>query len=324
MNAIKETEQVDVVTERITSILARVLGIVFLFSGIGKMFALSSFAGTVADLAGFSSSYSFVIALTVIGIELVGGIGFVFGYRVPRLSLLFMLLVGMFTFVLVGALVQRKEFVCNCFGIFDLGLTSFQEIVFNVSLLNLLFVLAALSRKPWIAVTYRHALVLILVVVAEYTMIAPLEKFNQPKPAIDRGRINSFLETKVPEFLMSGAARKVVFLLRYTDFSCPPCLESFIAFADSLRTRKAVNRGYLVVGIMQEDETLFANAQSRLVHWKEANGLDFPLVLAPDSLFRQMNNGKSAIAIWEGSEVLFFHTFPLSVEQFRSVLAILE
>jgi hypothetical protein len=75
---------------------------------------------------------------------------------------------------------------------------------------------------------------------------------------------------------------------------------------------------------MQEDETLFINTQSRLARWKEANGIDFPLALAPDSLFRQMNSGKSAVAVWEGSEILFVQTFPLSAEQLQTILAILE
>ncbi len=112
MSTTTETQQADVVTKRIIAILARGVGVLFLFSALGKMVALSGFAGTIADLTGFSSNYSFVIALMVIVIELAGGIGFVFRYRVPLLSFLFMVFVSGFIFILVGALVQQKEFVC--------------------------------------------------------------------------------------------------------------------------------------------------------------------------------------------------------------------
>ncbi len=309
---------------RAVSIIARILGTLFVISGIAKIPMFTSFVETISFLTKSSPTFSAILAALVISFEVGGGFGLVMRYRIALLSTLFSLIIGLFILVQVDALVQQKTFLCRCFGILDIGLARFGEIVFDVVLLNAFILLALLQNKTRFKLTFAGMMLFVLFLLGEISVISPLQRFSNPAPSMNSTMANSLVEHQVPEFASFGKAKRVVFFLSYADFSCPPCFDSFAALADSLKLLMTGRDRYRVAGIFREDEIMNSSGQKRLLHWKEMNGFDFPVIVAPDSVFQRMNPGKSAVLVSEADNGIFFAPFPLSQQQLRTVLSILQ
>jgi uncharacterized membrane protein YphA (DoxX/SURF4 family) len=312
------------IARRVVPVIARMLGSVFVLSGIAKIPLFKSFIETIILITKSSPTFSTVLATLVVVFEIGGGIALVMQYRIVLASTLFSLLVGLFILVQVDALIQQKNFLCHCFGIVDVGLTRFGEIVLDVILLNAFIGLALLQRKERYSLGFRGIMLLGLFVFGEYSVVSPLQRFSNLTVQTDIVLTDSFVEHRVPEFASFGKGKRVVFLLSYADFSCPPCFDSFAALADSLKLLMVGRDRYRVAGIFREDEIMSSNDQKRLTHWKEVNGFEFPVIVAPDSVFQRMNAGKSAVLVSEADNGIFFAPFPLSSQQFRTVLSIVK
>lgn len=308
----------------VASVVARLLGCIFILSGIGKIPLWMSFVETISLLTKSSATISTILAILVVVFEIGGGIALFKRYRLPLVSILFSLFLGVLILVLVYALVQQKNFLCHCFGIFDIGLSQFGEIVLDVILLNTFVLLILLSVKRQSRVGFTGVVLFLIVAWGEFSVVSPLQRFSNKPAETDVVMTTSFVEQYIPEFALLNKQKRVIFLLNYADFSCPPCFDSFAALADSLELLMSGHDRYRIAGVFREDETIRAVGQQRLMHWKEVNGFDFPVVVAPDSLFQRMNNGKSAALVSEENNVLFFARFPLSRQEFKTILSIMK
>jgi len=73
----------------------------------------------------------------------------------------------------------------------------------------------------------------------------------------------------------------VVFVIRFTDFGCGPCLNSFLDFCDSLRAgRLRTGRGR-VEFFFTRDDTPEKYQETTMRQWLRGNGVEFPFHIIP-------------------------------------------
>ena len=305
-----------------------VLGIFFLISGIGKLLSFEAFVETIKSITHFPYAIAYLVGLCITGFEIGGSIALIFRYRITLFVLLFSLLIGVFIIVLTMTLIEQRTLLCNCFGIFDFGLSNYQELILDVILLDvLIFYGIYISSKYPILFQGKllFAVIVALLFYTEYSIIQPLSKRQYRENKTDITEIASFIGSRIPEYASINNSIKLIFLLNYADFSCPPCFDSFISLAESLQDHMLPENRYRAVGIMREDEVMKRASPKRFIHWKEANNLTLPIVIAADSMFLKMHSGKSAVLLLNSkSQILFFQSFPLSYDQVKVVLKFME
>jgi uncharacterized membrane protein YphA (DoxX/SURF4 family) len=304
------------------------LGLVFTFSGIGKIFVFRSFANSVASLTHFSYSVSSIVSFCVIGFEISGGIALLLRYRISLFITLFSILIGTFVITLIFVVVGDKTFLCHCFGIFDIGLSNYQELILDVLLLDVLVLLGFANiapKKSIVKIKASPIMIIIVVIYAEFSLLQPLARIQDLENRTNVSMAVLFAENEVADFKSMKSSKRILFLLNYEDFSCSPCFTSFSLLSDSLCRRLPINDRFRVIGIFKENDMIKNNTPMRLQHWKEANGFVFPVIVASDSLFVKMHQAKSAVLlVGENARALFLRPFPLSPEQFNMVLQLME
>lgn len=105
----------------ISLVLRIVLGVLFLFSGIAKAFAIHSFASTIGSLSLGLRTISVQLALAICIIEIVAGASMILGVFVRVSSLVLMLLLVLFIAVFLPQALVQNKLDCDCFGPFISG-----------------------------------------------------------------------------------------------------------------------------------------------------------------------------------------------------------
>src|SRR5687768_16183024 len=98
-------------------ILRFTLGLVFLYASIGKILDLSRFAESLIAYQFFDSPQTIkYLAVTLPWMEWFCGIFLLLGVFVRSVSILTTLLLALFIFAIVSALLRGLEINCGCFG----------------------------------------------------------------------------------------------------------------------------------------------------------------------------------------------------------------
>ncbi len=220
------------IKRRVVTFLSVVLGLVFLVAGAAKIPMFDQFAGTVASITYVSFELARIIALIVLAVELLGGLALLFRYKVMFVSVLFCALVGIFLWVLSSALVQGKEIDCHCFGILSIGLSNRAELILDLVIFNLFALLALLTstkqrgssanQKVWWAVTA------LVVIYLQYSLVTLLSENRDSRQTRNITPALLYAETHNREFASQKPKNRLLFLLSFADFNCPPCFEDFI------------------------------------------------------------------------------------------------
>jgi hypothetical protein len=304
----------------IVSVLSFLLGAVFLVAGIGKMFGIGLFAGTIASMTHVSPGAAHVLAIGLVSTELLGAIALLVNYRTQVVSLAFCILVTCFIWILSTTILQGKEIPCNCFGIVRIGLSNAQEFLLDIILFNAFALLAYGSRKkrlllgksdqrPRFPLPLVFALVVLFLEV--YLTVAVIAQGHgvrrlHPKTAIEFG------EQSDSQFAQWKSGNRALLLLSYGDLNCPLCFDDLMALADSLKAGLKRGDRHRVVALFKRDGFIQADSSSHLRRWCAANEFPFPVVVAPDTLFSAMNIPKSMLVVVDGkNEVLFADVFPM-------------
>ncbi len=117
----------------------------------------------------------------------------------------------------------------------------------------------------------------------------------------------------------SRTANTVVFLLRFQDFGCLACFESFIEVADSVRSlakRKGGTFGYVIFpqDVNEPDQKLFLKA------WAKANDIEMPVLTIPAKEYEKFQLDYSTIAVVRGrKEIALIRKFPLSLDDQKCI-----
>jgi hypothetical protein len=308
--------------------ISLLLGGLFVVAGLGKVFALAPFALTISALTHLSAAEAKLLAMLVVVLELSGGIALLLRFRVVIVSILFCGLLGFFIRLLLVAVLEGRAIDCNCFGILNVGLSNRGEIVLDLVLVNLLILLLILvfqsrgraeqGRSWWV-------IGLTLVIAVEYSLFSPLLKQGAARQESNVLSAISYAETRSPAFASCNGNRRLLFLLRFADFNCPPCFESFIDLADSLRMRLKEGDQHCVLALFAADDVANPANPFRLHRWAQSNEFPFPMVIVPDTLFSQNGIFRSSVAVIGFSNVLLLQKqFPLREGERQIVLGLLD
>lgn len=295
------------------SALRIVLGLLFCTAGISKLFILNAFSDTIRQVMPAFASVSPFIAVLVIGIEIACGAGLALNAAVWHCTIVLGLLTTVFLYILAIALVSKHAFICRCFGIIPLSFSNAGEFIFNLCILDALFLL---YYSVWTASTplrgtirWTVFLAALFVLYGEISIASFLIEREVSMPPVNLPKINAYLSSQQHHSAIDRDGRHII-LLRLSDFNCPPCFEDFVGTARLLQHYGSdAPEDMRVVGLI--DQTGSMSDTLALQAWKAANDISFPLFLVPDSLFLQFNCEKSCVVHQQPyGRVRFVYSFP--------------
>lgn len=309
--------------------LHTVLGSLFLIGGLGKVFLFVPFAETIARILQMQGIAAGVAAGFIVLTQLSAGVALAARYKTVLAGVLLFLITCVFIWILSVAIMQGREIQCHCFGILGLQLSNRWEMIQDLSLLNLLamVVIVSVRRKPD-QPNGNPVLTLVLIIlflIVEYAVLGEFLAHPKNGRAVQSDAAVLNAETLSPGFANFRNGNRLLLLLEFSDFNCPPCFDDFMIlcekvkerfpFADSSRYFLMFRRG--VVGDPGDS--------SRLNQWLRANGLNFPAGIGPDSLFERQRFEKSCVLVISPSgRLLFSEILPIGPTNHELVVRLLD
>ena len=117
------------------------------------------------------------------------------------------------------------------------------------------------------------------------------------------------------------SGKKVIFMLRFIDFGCQPCLQNFFDLCDSL---KAANNNHFTLQVyllFLKDQTGAGYQEGSMTQWAKSCNLDYPLKLVPQDLFRRYGIGHSSVIITEkDGKIIYTGDIPVSWTLLKNIL----
>jgi uncharacterized membrane protein YphA (DoxX/SURF4 family) len=315
-----------------TRFLSFALGILFFAAGISKLFVLDAFAGTIAGITHTPMHIAFSIAVGVICLEAGGAIALVTDFKTRAVSILFCVVVAVFIWVLVSAILQGREITCHCFGVLGISLSNRHELLLDVLLFNAFGLLGYLSPAGDRAVFGRNprwgristAALAIVVGLLECGLLVSL---------LDGGRVLAELR---PEQAIRFAGRadsrfgnqshgnRILFVIRLADLHCPLCCDDFLRLADSVHARMGGEEGR-ALALFETTGSEAGDSLSPIKQWVDTNRFPLPAVVAPDSVLKALHLRKSvALIIDPGNNVVLSERFPMGLTKQHTALQLLR
>ena len=321
-------ESAQPLLQRVERILGIVLGIVFIAAGLGKIFVLGQFAGTISGITHLSPDASTTLAVVLTAIEILGGAALVARLAVVPVSVLFCLLIAVFLWVLSTAVIQGREIQCHCFGLLNIALSNRAEIILDIILFNLVALLGGISSLKGRTPTKGRAWVLagsaVVLFYFQYSAFATIVGDDRLQ-GVDIQPVMSHLGSRNQEFSRYTAGNRVLFLLYFPDFNCPPCFDSFVVASQMVRTYFAEEQSSRALALFKPDDIADPKDPSRLAGWAEANELGFPVLIAPDSIFQNLKFQKSSVLVLSPSgRVLLSETLPMDPQRIQFLSQLLK
>jgi len=118
---------------------------------------------------------------------------------------------------------------------------------------------------------------------------------------------------------------RLVLLLSFSDFNCPPCFDDFIMLSDFMQMDSSTGGRSRVVALFRSKDLPKALRSGRLQQWAEVNRIAYPVLIAPDSIYEQIGFTKSsAVAISPSGAVILYEPFPLGRHNRERLLTLLR
>lgn len=165
--------------------------------------------------------------------------------------------------------------------------------------------------------------ILITVVVLVFFNVLLIKEYNRFSSQFTRQSDNSasLLERLFPSLALNEHS-SVLFLLHYSDFNCPPCLESVLELSYRLVSVLPPQDSSRVFAFMSEDRVMFN--QERVEHWKKANEFPFRVTFVPESIFVQFQREKSSIVVLQHKKVTYERKVPLTQDEILTITNFLK
>ena len=315
--------------ERALNVLGKFLGGLFVIAGVAKLPMFAEFSRTVAAISHINELGACILAGVVVAVEILGGVALLLQYKRFIVATMFCFIVAVFLFVLSAAIVQGREIQCNCFGILGVALSNRMELALDLVLLNLFAVLAMFSgtrtspktntERIWLAIS--AAVVLYL----QYSFLNFVSEKRTTEREMNIAPAVRFAEDHGREFVPWERANRLLMLLDFSDFNCPPCFDDFMSLCDSLKSGSGDTPGTGVLALFREGRGTGNDNPERLAIWARVTGLPFPYIVGPDSFFSQIRFRKSGAVIVDASgQTLMFEVFPMHLEKRVKLLSLLR
>lgn len=316
-------------TKRSIQILTIILGIVFFPASVAKMFTFDAFAKTISNITYLPRELSLAAAFIVIFVEFIGSVALFKRYKLWLVSLVYCCLLGFFLYALLIASHRGIEINCNCFGILNFGLSNQKEFILDIALLNLFILLYFLTFPKKVAKNrslkfqiLKALVTAALIIYVEYGLVGTFSKMGSNITTIEP--ILASAKIQDSNVLVPQSKNRLLLLLSFADFNCPLCYDDLMQFCDSLQKCDIIYAEKRVLVVFRQDDFADPNNNERMNHWATINNLTFPMIVLPDTIFRQINFKKSSVVVIDKSDNIdFFGLFPLGTDQRNKVFQLL-
>ena len=311
-------------------IVLSMIGAIFVASSLGKIFDFAIFVTTIQNVTSLPNIICRLLAAFVIVAEFLGG-GFLFvpKYRFLGLSILIILL-SIFITILFGTILAGTEIDCRCFGSWGIHFSNRVELAIDIAMIDLLsmfIIVQLINRCPPIFSRVRlkkNVIVLgTVILVIEAIILTTLGvKHSENQSIRSIMSVIKYLDENNSYHGGKQSHSTFIFMLYYGDFNCPPCLDDFLSLCDSLKKPLQLNHANAVAVIHKDSSVAFLRDSIRILKWSEANSITFPVILGPDSLFKQLHIPKSTVILLdEQNKIVFFHVIPIGEKLRRDILS---
>jgi uncharacterized membrane protein YphA (DoxX/SURF4 family) len=312
-----------------------VLGLVYVMAGVGKAFVLEQLSQTIVEITRISSPSATYLALALVSSEVIGGMCLLTKRTARWAALFLLLLTSVFIWVLLSAILKGRPIECNCFGILNIDFPNHIELTIDFVFFNALGILALGHRagqnrrhevggrtriRWWYVVTG----VVIFYIEAEMLLVA----YSRVDGQLEGNTLAPVVQyARQRDASIDGLQGRsyLLFLLDFSDFTCPPCFSDFMALSDSITRLHDGPLRTPAIGLMRPGLAFGSRDQERLDEWAHASDLRFKVFIAPDSLFVQTGFRRScAILVGPAGCVSERAEFPLGAEMRNKILEALR
>jgi Methylamine utilisation protein MauE len=308
------------------------LGTILCVSGTSKLLVMSGFAATVSELFQCSGTTAGILALGLVAVEGLLGLGLLLGRRVYLFAGGACGLFGLFLWVLGDALTHGREILCHCFGALPFRLSNQMEFVVDLALFNASAFLAldhdSIRRfRAGAAGARRIALRLAaagLFAGQGLLLVGVLSSENR-SDALNLPALVRFTEAETDRFAGKTQGRRLLLVIELHDFNCLPCFEDFLALCDEIQSDSSIVEEQQVALVIRQPGDGGSTSPEMLKAWARETGVTFAVAVLPESAAAELGIRKSFGVVFsgDGREVLR-REMPIGRSVRKQMLQLLE
>jgi hypothetical protein len=311
--------------------LATGIGCIFAGTGLARIVSITAFLETVRAITGMPEPLGSSFAVIVVLLEIVCGTALFLRKHMRIASIALATLVSLFIAFLFSALLHDTTTPCMCFGILGISMSIPLQLALDFVLLDALACIALASGskgllfnrlEPSRAASLLAAGIMLLYVQTELVSAAYHRSSSEQGTVLSQVLLH--IHSRIPSYTSAGDPR-LLFLLRFQDFNCPPCYDDFLLLSDALHValpHQTLTRVLAIVGTIDPSDTRMLR---RLERWRAGAGLSFPVLAVQDSLLQSAGILKSTVAVIRGSgQSVFQGTLPIGREARQRVLRLVS
>ncbi|MCH8128121.1 DoxX family membrane protein [candidate division KSB1 bacterium] len=314
----------------IYNIIRFFLGILFLATGLAKIPDFSSFSYAISKLVPVSQELIVTLAINIIIIEILCGIGLLSGLYKKQISQIVFLLLGLYICFLTAAIFQHIDVECKCFAFIGISLSAPHQVIVDFILLNLSLFLVLKSPKQKKPVDFSksflrkkmiYSSILVSFLWASLVLVQPPLLFgSKSQTPINLSVIQSYSNSK----MTNGSKSKIILLVNRADFNCHFCFQDFLAFCDALKEMEFPQEAVSIIVKKQPRESEKRQLQM-LKLWHNQLGIIYPMILDRVELYEQSGVEKTTLVLLDNeNRLILYETIPMKASRRLEILSRLK
>jgi hypothetical protein len=309
-----------------------VLGTILCVSGTSKLFVMSEFSGTVGRIFQCSGTRAWTLALGLVAVEGLLGVGLLLARQIHLLAGAACGLFGLFLWVLSDALTHGREILCHCFGVLPLRFSNQVEFVVDLALFNASAFLALghdSIRRFWAAAAGARKSALILaaagILAGQGVLLSRALSIVNRGDALNLPALVRFAEVETDQFTRETRGKRLLLVIELHDFNCLPCFEDFLGMCDAIQSNSSIVEERRVALVIRQPGGGGSASPEMLKAWARETGVTFAVAVLPESAAAELGIRKSfgVVISEDGAEVLK-HEMPIGTSARKEMLQLLE
>lgn len=161
------------------------------------------------------------------------------------------------------------------------------------------------------------SILLLILMISESSGQPPIHEQTDLQSII--GLLNRAEETE------STDGKKLIFMIRFTDFGCQPCLRNFFELCDSVGIIRKRSRAIPVYLFFLREQSDPGYQLTTMTSWAKSSGLPYPVAIVPPEVFKRHGIGHSSILIIGYNDTLHFRgEIPVSQGDLRHIIRTIQ
>lgn len=135
-------------------------------------------------------------------------------------------------------------------------------------------------------------------------------------------KLLGYIENNAPSF--AKVRNRLILLLDFNDFNCPPCFDDFISLCDKINNVFGKDSQEHIVAVFRQRDIAILKDSEKLLYWKKINNINFVTLVGPDSIFESIKFIKSmAIVLDNRNKIIFSEYFPMGERKHNNIIKLL-